>query len=106
MVIPMSAQMLPIMNSPRIRPMKKGMAFLCVFSPPCLRINHLIMELTKIENQKTFMDQLLEMANPAGWKGHQKIRIRIIMRNRVMPNPMTIAMVAGLSGFLGVMSQL
>lgn len=46
---------LPIMNSPRTNPEKKGVAFLCALSPPRLRITHLIAQLIKNDSQKMFI---------------------------------------------------
>jgi len=57
-----------------------------------LRIIHLITKLINIENQNTFIDQLLETAYPAGWKGHQKNLILMNIKIRVVTNPTTEAM--------------
>ena len=66
----------------------------CIFSPPILSMTSLIAQLMKMELQKTFIDQLLETANPAGWNDHQIKRIRIAARNIVEINPVPIASVA------------
>jgi len=56
-----------------------------------LRIIHLITKLINIENQNTFIDQLLETAYPAGWKG-QKNLILMNIKISVVTNPTTEAM--------------
>ena len=91
MVTPIMLQILPIINSPRISPKKNGIAFRCVFNPPCFKMTHLITELKNIENQKTFIDQLLETAYPAGWNGHQKNLTLINISRSVVTNPTLVA---------------
>jgi hypothetical protein len=49
----------------------------------------------RIEDQKRFIDQLLETANPAGWNTHQKKRVRILYNKVVIKKPTRIAAVAG-----------
>jgi len=79
---PIILHTLPTMNSPSINPRKNGMAWRWTLMPPVFRMIHFAKQLSIMENQKTFIDQLLETAYPAGWNGHQK--------NRVRPNQITI----------------
>ena len=85
---------LPTTNSPNINPRKNGMLCRCSFKPPILRIINLIIQLINMELQNTFMDQLLDTANPAGWNAHQINRIRIMARAMVESNPTPMAAVA------------
>ncbi len=66
----------------------------CSFKPPILSIMSLIAQLTKMELQNTFIDQLLETAKPAGWSDHQMNRILIAARKMVDSRPTPIAAVA------------
>ena len=85
--MPINDHKLPAVNSPSINPRKKGIACWCILSPPNFKINNLSSQLTKRHDQITFMPQLVVMANPAGWKGHQKNFILIIIKNTVEKNP-------------------
>ena len=54
---------------------------------------HFARKLINIEDQKTFIDQLLETAYPAGWKGHQKNFILMNININVVKKPKLEAIV-------------
>ena len=69
--------------------------------PPIFSIIHLAKKLIIMENQNTFIDQLLETAYPAGWSGHQKSFTRITISRIVVMNPTFEATMAAESGDCG-----
>ena len=64
--VPAMDQVHPTMKSPSMSPAKNGIARLCVFIPPYLRMINLAVQLMKIGNHVTVSPQLLDTAYAAG----------------------------------------
>ena len=58
-------------------------------------MTHFTIQPIKMENQKKLIAHVLEMGYAAGYSGHQKNFILILMRSIVRPNPAPIAAIAG-----------
>jgi len=76
-------------KSPSTSPRKKGIAFLWVPRPPCLRIIDFISQLTITGNQKYIIPphEAPDRTYPEAWSGHHRNLVRIKYRRNTKAKP-------------------